>query len=172
VRCGELALASIRRRGDARVHRPADQYVRARAFPAVQVTALDANNNTATSFTGNVTVAIRTNAGAVRSPGPPRSRRARGRDLRGSRHQQGGTGYTLTASGPSLTPVASSAFDITPGAAATLVFTDQRPTRCGRAITPAVQVTARCERQHRDRLHRNVTSRSGPTRAAARCRAP
>src|SRR2546430_17729445 len=32
--------------------------------PAVQVTALDASNNTATGFTGNVTVAIGTNPGS------------------------------------------------------------------------------------------------------------
>src|SRR5205814_973593 len=53
------------------------------------------------------------------------------------------TGYTLTASGGGLGPVTSSAFDITPGTATRLAFT-QQPTNtvAGGAISPAVQLSA------------------------------
>src|SRR5205823_6179611 len=53
------------------------------------------------------------------------------------------TGYTLTASGGGLGPVTSSAFDITPGTATRLAFT-QQPTNtvAGEAISPAVQLSA------------------------------
>src|SRR5207244_3461379 len=53
------------------------------------------------------------------------------------------TGYTLTASGGGLGPVTSTAFDITPGTATRLAFT-QQPTNtvAGGVISPAVQITA------------------------------
>src|SRR2546430_12026682 len=53
------------------------------------------------------------------------------------------TGYTLTASGGGLGPVTSTAFDITPGTATRLAFT-QQPTNtvAGGAISPAVQLSA------------------------------
>src|SRR5207249_6610812 len=53
------------------------------------------------------------------------------------------TGYTLTASGGGLGPVTSTAFDITPGTATRLAFT-QQPTNtvAGEAISPAVQLSA------------------------------
>src|SRR5213078_51440 len=52
-------------------------------------------------------------------------------------------GYTLTASGGGLGPVTSTAFDITPGTATRLAFT-QQPTNtvAGGAISPAVQLSA------------------------------
>src|SRR5207253_384391 len=53
-----------------------------------------------------------------------------------------GTGYTLTAAATGLTGGTSSAFNISVGAAAKLVFTVQPSTAAaGAAITPAVQVT-------------------------------
>src|SRR2546427_12705364 len=54
-----------------------------------------------------------------------------------------GPGYTLTASGGGLGPVTSPAFDITPGTATRLAFT-QQPTNtvAGGAISPAVQLSA------------------------------
>src|SRR5207253_467655 len=60
------------------------------------------------------------------------------------------TGYTLTASGGGLGPVTSSAFDITPGTATRLAFT-QQPTNkvAGRAISPAVQLSALDPAGHR-----------------------
>src|SRR5207344_1208629 len=53
-----------------------------------------------------------------------------------------GTGYTLGASATGLTGATSSAFNVTPGAAAQLAFSVQ-PTNvaAGAAIAPAVQVT-------------------------------
>src|SRR2546423_5100497 len=54
-----------------------------------------------------------------------------------------GTGYTLTASAGGFAPVTSTAFDITPGTATRLAFT-QQPTNtvAGGAISPAVQLSA------------------------------
>src|SRR5439155_22456763 len=52
-----------------------------------------------------------------------------------------GTGYTLTASATGLTAATSTAFNISAGAAAKLVFTVQPSNAvAGAAITPAVQV--------------------------------
>src|SRR5213078_3324268 len=54
-----------------------------------------------------------------------------------------GTGYTLTTSASGFTPVTSTAFDITPGTATQLAFTQQpSATVAGATISPAVQVTA------------------------------
>src|SRR5262249_7625700 len=53
-----------------------------------------------------------------------------------------GTGYTLTATASGLTNAASSTFDVTPGPATKVVFT-QQPTAvvAGDTISPAVTVT-------------------------------
>src|SRR5207244_1722909 len=54
-----------------------------------------------------------------------------------------GTGYTLTGSASGFAPVTSMAFDITPGTATQLAFTQQPSTTvAGATISPAVQVTA------------------------------
>src|SRR5207247_4151373 len=54
-----------------------------------------------------------------------------------------GTGYTLRTSASGFASVASTAFDITPGAATQLTFTVQPSnTVAGAAISPAVLVTA------------------------------
>src|SRR5438132_9999697 len=54
-----------------------------------------------------------------------------------------GTGHTLTASAGGFTPVTSTPFDIIPGTATQLAFTQQPSTTvAGAAISPAVQVTA------------------------------
>jgi hypothetical protein len=115
--------------------------------PAVQVTALDAGGNTATGFVGNVTVVITAGTGTA------------GASLGGTRTvaavagvatfstlsiDSAGTGYTLTASASGLTPALSASFNITAGAAVSLVFTVQpSATTAGAVITPAVRVTAR-----------------------------
>src|SRR4029077_18813299 len=64
-----------------------------------------------------------------------------------------GTGYTLTAASAPLTGATSSAFNISPAAAAKLAFTVQ-PTSAvaGVAIAPAVQVTVQ------DAFNNTVTS--------------
>src|SRR5256885_11978980 len=54
-----------------------------------------------------------------------------------------GTAYTLTASASGFTAVTSTAFDIIPGTASQLAFTQQPSiTVAGAAISPTVQVTA------------------------------
>src|SRR5439155_757735 len=112
--------------------------------PAVRVTALDAQGNPATGFTGNVTIAIGANPGGATLSGSASVAAVAGVATFGDLSlNRAGTGYTLTASATGLTTTGSAAFDITPGAAAQLVFTVQptNPT-AGAAITPAVQVTA------------------------------
>lgn len=126
--------------------------------PAVQVTALDAGGNPATSFVSNVSVAITAGTGTP------------GASLGGTRSvaaiagvatfstlsvNLSGTGYTLTATSSGLTPAISSAFNIAAAAADSLVFTTQpTATTAGQAIGP-VQVAAR------DSLGNVVTSFTG-----------
>src|SRR5438034_1393792 len=110
--------------------------------PAVQVTALDASNNTATGFTGNVTLAIGTNpAGGTLSGTKTVAAVAGVASFPGLSIDKVGTGYTLTATGAGSTT--SAAFNITAGTATQLVFSVQpSSTTAGATITPAVQVTA------------------------------
>jgi hypothetical protein len=113
--------------------------------PAVQVTARDNQGNTATAFTGNVTIAIGTNAGGGTLSGDNVVAATAGVASFGDLSiNLTGTGYTLAATATSVTSATSAAFNITPGAASILVFT-QQPTSetAGVGITPAVQVTAR-----------------------------
>src|SRR5207249_4189745 len=112
--------------------------------PAVEVTARDANGNTATGFTGNVTLAIGTNpSGGVLSGTATHAATGGVATFAGLAIDKTGTGYTLTASSGSLTGT-SSGFSITAGSAGTLVFTVQpTSTVAGASITPAIEVTAR-----------------------------
>src|SRR5439155_1230744 len=110
--------------------------------PAVQVTAQDAQGNTATGFTGNVTEATGTNPGTGTLGGTLTH------DAR-----DGVATFTklsidkVATRFPYTTLVRSSAtsaaFNITAGTATQLVFSVQPSTTpAGAAITPAVQVTA------------------------------
>src|SRR5207253_2607549 len=82
--------------------------------PAVQVTALDASNNTATGFTGNVTVAIGTNPGSGTLAGTATVAASAGvATFANLSIDKTGTGYTLTATGAGS--ATSSAFNITAG---------------------------------------------------------
>src|SRR5439155_1725373 len=112
--------------------------------PAVQVTALDGQGNTATGFTGNVTVALGVNPGGGTLSGTTTVAAVAGvATLPGLSINKVGTGYTLTASATGATGTASAAFTITPGTATQLVFTVQPTnTAAGASITPALQVTA------------------------------
>lgn len=112
--------------------------------PAVKVTALDQFDNVATSFAGNVTVAIGTNANAGTLSGTTTIAAAAGVATFSTLSiDSAGTGYTLSATAASLTDGVSSTFNIIPGAATHLVFT-QQPTSAtaGAAIAPAVKVAA------------------------------
>src|SRR5439155_191393 len=122
--------------------------------PAVQVTAQDAQGNTASGFTGNVTVAIGTNPGGGTVSGTGTAAAVAGVVSFGTLSiDRTGTGYTLTASGTGLATGGSAAFNVSAGSATALVFTGE-PTNAvaGAAITPAVQVTVE------DGLGNTVTS--------------
>src|SRR5205823_4464250 len=110
--------------------------------PAVEVTAQDAGGNTATGFTGSITVAIGTNPSSGTLAGTLTHAAVSGvATFSGLSIDKGGTGYTLTATGAGSTT--STAFNITAGSATQLVFSVQpSTTTAGAAITPAVQVTA------------------------------
>src|SRR5207245_955749 len=112
--------------------------------PAVKVRALDALGNLVPSFTGSVTVALGANPGGATLSGTTPVAAVGGVatfvDLSLNKT---GTGYTLTASASGFTPVTSTPFDIIPGTATRLGFTQQPSTTvAGAAISPAVQVTA------------------------------
>ena len=92
--------------------------------PPVQVSGYDANDNLATSFAGNVTVAIGTNPAGNGILSGTLTRQASGgfasfNDLKIDKQ---GVGYTLTATSAPLPVVTSPAFTITPS---TVVDADQ-----------------------------------------------
>src|SRR5204862_109390 len=125
--------------------------------PAVQVTAQDAQGNTAAGFTGNVSVAVGTNPAGGTLSGTATAAAVAGVVSFGSLSiDKAGTGYTLTTSATGLTGANSSTFNIEPAAANRLVFTGQ-PTSvtAGATITPAVTVTVQ------DGLGNTVTGFSG-----------
>ncbi len=112
--------------------------------PAIQVTAQDAFGNTATGFSGSVTVAIMPGTGSAAATlngtltVPAVGGVATFADL--SIDKQG-TGYRLVANASGLTGATSTFFDIT--IATRLVFTVQpTSTTANTVISPAVQVTA------------------------------
>jgi len=113
--------------------------------PAVEVTALDAGNNTATGFVGNVTMAIGTNPASGTLSGTKVIAATAGVATFGDLSINNvGTGYTLRATATGLTQATSTAFNIVVGSATQLAFTVQPvATTAGVAITPAVKVTAR-----------------------------
>src|SRR5205823_8653445 len=90
--------------------------------PAVEVTAQDASGNTATGFTGNLTVAIGTNPSSGTLTGTLTHAAVGGvATFSGLSIDKAGTGYTLTATGAATTT--SSAFTIPAGSATQLLFT-------------------------------------------------
>src|SRR5207253_2048823 len=124
---------------------PTDVPAGAPITPAVQITARDQFGNTASGFTGNVTVAIGNNAGGGTLSGTTTQAAVSGVATFGTLNiDKTGTGYTLTASSTGLAATTSTGFAVTAAAATRLVFTVQPGnTAAGSAITPAVQVTAR-----------------------------
>ncbi len=124
---------------------PTNTQTGATITPAVQVAALDAQGNIATSFTGVVTVAIANNpAGGALSGNTSASAASGVATFSSLSVDRSGVGYTLGATATGLTAATSAAFDIVAGAATQLVFTVQpSTTTAGAAIAPTVQVTAR-----------------------------
>jgi hypothetical protein len=113
--------------------------------PAVQVTARDALGNRATSFSGMVGVALGGGTGGAVLSGTTSVAASSGiATFSNLSVDLVGTGYTLTATSGALTQAVSTGFNITPGTATQLVFT-QQPSNgtAGTPIAPAVTVTAR-----------------------------
>src|SRR3989454_1031080 len=111
--------------------------------PAVKVRALDAFGNVVTGFTDAVAVALGSNPDGATLSGTTPVAALNGIATFFLSLDKVGTGYTLTASAGGLGPVTSSAFDVIPGTATHLAFTQQPSTTvAGVAISPAVQVIA------------------------------
>ncbi len=113
--------------------------------PLVEVSALDSVGNVVTTFAGTVTLAIGTNPGGATLGGAKVVAVSNGvATFPGVFLDKVGTGYTLSAAASGLTAATSAAFNVTAGAAARLVFTQQPVTTTNAApIAPAVHVTAR-----------------------------
>src|SRR5207247_6047125 len=111
--------------------------------PAVKVRALDALGNVATDFNDPVAVALGSNPGGATLSGTTPVAAVNGIAAFFLSLNKTGTGYTLTASAAGLGPGTSIAFDVSPGTATHLAFTQQPSTTgAGAVISPAVQVTA------------------------------
>src|SRR5204862_7556317 len=110
--------------------------------PTVQVTALDAAGNPVPGFTGSVTLVLGNNPGGSTLGGPTSVATVSGvATFSTLTLDKTGTGYWLTASATGLSPATSSGFNITPGAAAQLVFgTEPGTTVANRQIRPALKV--------------------------------
>src|SRR4029077_13283302 len=130
--------------------------------PAMRVTALDAQGNTATAFTGNVIVALGNNPGGSVLSGTTTMAAVAGVATCGDLSlDKAGTGYTLTANATGLSGTTSAAFTVSPASANKLVFTvPPSSTTAGVAIAPAVQVTAQ------DALGNTVTTFTGTVTVA------
>ena len=113
--------------------------------PAVQVSALDANNNVATSFTGTVTVTIGTNPGGGTLGGTTGVAAVQGvATFPGLHIDRAAAGYTLGAAAGGLVPASSAAFDILTGPAAKLGVMSEPSTSVVNDVTfpqqPVIQI--------------------------------
>jgi hypothetical protein len=114
---------------------PTNATAGANIAPAIVVTAHDAKGNTATGFTGSVTLAFGTNAGGGTLRGTVAANAVAGvASFSTVNINKTGTGYTLAAASGALSGATSSAFNIVAGAATQLVFTSQ-PTNTLSAAT-------------------------------------
>jgi len=120
---------------------PSQTAATAAIAPAVKVTALDAQGNTATGFGGLVTMAIMNNAAGGTLSGTLSASAAAGVATFSNLHiDKTGTGYTLGAAATGLTAATSSTFDITVGTATKLAFFAQPIGTTGGVTLAAVQV--------------------------------
>ena len=110
--------------------------------PAVTVLVQDTYGNTVSGDTSSVTVALTANPGSGTLSGNKTVAAQSGlATFNNLSLNQVGSGYVLTATDGSLTSVSSAGFNITPGAAAKLVFSLQpSSTPAGASITPTVAV--------------------------------
>jgi hypothetical protein len=110
--------------------------------PAVTVSIEDATGNVVTTATSQITIAIGTNPSSGTLTGTVQANAVAGMATFSTLSiNKPGTGYTLTSSASGLTGDTSSAFNVTPGAPAKLVFTVQ-PSNvvAGNSIAVAVTV--------------------------------
>jgi len=110
--------------------------------PAVTVQVEDANNNVVTTSAAAVAIAIGTNPAGGTLSGTTSVNAVNGvATFNNLSINKTGTGYTLAASSTGLTGVTSNAFNVTPGTASKVVFSQQPTnTQAGSSITPAVTV--------------------------------
>ena len=113
--------------------------------PAVAIELQDAFGNRATTATNAVTLAFGANPGAGTLSGTTTVNAVNGvATFANVSLNKVGTGYTLRASAGSLTAATSSAFNISPGAAAQLVFVAQPGNRMAAwTFVPSVTVAVR-----------------------------
>jgi len=112
--------------------------------PQIEVVARDALGNTATGFTGNVTLAIANNPSGGALSGTATVAAVNGvAAFTNLSINLAGAGYTLAASASGLTGSTSAPFDVTAAAANNLTFTVQPVNSVAGATIPAVKVTAR-----------------------------
>jgi len=110
--------------------------------PAVTVQVEDANNNVVTTSTTAVAIAIGTNPAGGTLSGTTNVNAVNGiATFSNLSINKTGTGYALAASSTGLAGMASNAFNITPGTASKLAFSQQPTnTQAGSSITPAITV--------------------------------
>ena len=111
--------------------------------PSVQVTAVDGQGGTVTTFTGTVRLDILDNPGGGTLAGNVNASAVAGvATFPGLSINKAASDYTLAAHASGLTAAVSEAFAINPGAPDHLVFTVQpNNAQVNRPIAPAVQVT-------------------------------
>ena len=121
---------------------PSEETAGAPIGPPVRVEARDESGHLVSSFSGNVTVAIKTNPGGGTLTGTTTVSAFGGTAVFSSLIvDKAGTGYTLSASANGLAQATSAAFDVIPGAPANLGFTTQPATsEAGASLSPAVNV--------------------------------
>jgi len=111
--------------------------------PAIEVTAQDAGNNTVTTFTGLVTLALAANPGSDTLAGTVSVAAVGGKATFSSvvLHHVG-AGYTLSAGATGFTAATSTTFNVRPGSATKLAFTTEPTGASAGATLPGAVVTA------------------------------
>lgn len=108
--------------------------------PAVQVTALDAQDNPVSDATAEVTLTLGTNPGSATLSGTLTATQVNGvatfPDLS---LDQAGAGYTLTASATGLAAVTSASFDVVPGQTTRLALALPASAKTGATVTASAQ---------------------------------
>ena len=111
--------------------------------PAVTVVVQDAGGNTVTTSSATVTMAIGTNPGAGTLTGTVSTTASTGVATFSTLSiNKTGVGYTLTSASTGLTSITSTTFNVTPGPASKVVYTQQpTSTVAGVTISPSLTVT-------------------------------